>query len=60
MLQVYLSAQGELPMVKDLGFAMPPGMHSLVAIKMTQVGMGVFLYFPSNSWGLHACRKLDM
>ena len=36
-LQVYLHDQEELPFIRDLGIAVPPGMHSLLNIHNTQV-----------------------
>ena len=35
--QMLLHDQYDLPLMKDLGFAVAPGTHSLVGVKQTQV-----------------------
>ena len=42
--QVYLHHPDELAMVRDLGFAVSPGRHSLIAVKTIQVG-SMFILF---------------
>ena len=36
---MFLYDQEEVPFVRDLGFAVAPGLHGLVAVKLSQVGM---------------------
>ena len=35
--QMFLHSQNEVPMITDLGFAIPPGRHSLIAVKASEV-----------------------
>lgn len=35
--QIFLHAPNELPMVRDLGFSVPPGGHSLIGVQATSV-----------------------
>ena len=35
--QMFLHPQNEVPMITDLGFAIPPGKHSLIAVKASEV-----------------------
>ncbi len=34
---MFLHPADEIPMVRDLGFAVPPGRHSLIAVKASVV-----------------------
>lgn len=36
-IKVYLHHQSDIPAVKDLGFAIGPGIHALVGIKLSNV-----------------------
>lgn len=46
--QVFLHAQNELPQVRDLGFAIAPGLHALVGIQRNDVRI-------FSSWGNLTC-----
>ncbi len=37
LLQVFLHTARELPQVRDLGFAIPPGTHALVGVRLNEV-----------------------
>ncbi|CAH1775107.1 unnamed protein product [Owenia fusiformis] len=52
-IKVLLHNQSEVPMVTDIGFAVAPGMHSLVAVKRTE-----FLSL-SKPWGTCSEKELD-
>ena len=39
IMQVFLHPADEIPMVRDLGFAVPPGRHSLIAVKASVVSI---------------------
>ena len=36
-IKVFLHAVNELPEVRDLGFAVPPGSHALVGVRLNEV-----------------------
>jgi len=38
---VYLHPKQEVPQVRDLGFAIAPGVHALIAIRLNEVSDGV-------------------
>lgn len=38
LVQILLHSPEEFPLVKDLGFAVAPGSHTLVAVERTRVG----------------------
>ena len=42
--QVHLHSPHNIPRVKDLGFAVAPGSHSLVAVKVTKVRITNFVF----------------
>ena len=37
IVQMFLHPQNEVPMITDLGFAVPPGRHSVIAVKASEV-----------------------
>ncbi len=45
--QVFLHTAKELPQVRDLGFAIAPGTHALVGVRLNEVG-----YDLSSNWFL--------
>jgi len=36
-IQVFLHPKQELPQVRDLGFAIAPGVHALIAVRLNEV-----------------------
>ena len=42
-LQVYLHDQDDAPQIKNLGFAVSPGVHALVAAKYNTVGRNIYI-----------------
>ena len=49
--QIHLHHQGEVPQMKDQGFAVAPGSHTLVAVKRIQVGTIVSIVFAVDKIG---------
>ena len=43
--QVFLHTSKELPQVRDLGFAIPPGTHALVGVRLNEVLTNDLWYF---------------
>ena len=39
LFQVFLHTAEELPQVRDLGFAIPPGTHALVGVRLNEVSV---------------------
>jgi len=37
LIQVFLHPKQELPQVRDLGFAIAPGVHALIAVRLNEV-----------------------
>ncbi len=49
---MYLHEQDDIAMVKDLGFAVSPGVHSLVSAKYSKVIMMMMMMMMKVSWHL--------
>lgn len=46
--QIFLYSHGEVPFVRDLGFAVGPGDHALVGVTLSQVKVTESIYNMSN------------
>ena len=50
-IKILIHENKEVPLVRDLGHAIPPGTHAYVAIQITEVGESGDIY-PSNNHNL--------